>query len=617
MLQLRRIILEGPEVEEASVSFAAAANIIAGESETGKSYLLHCIDYIFGADELRKRFPQVEPYSRLLVEFENTEGQFLCLVRHLSGGDLAAYRCRVEDITGDGEKIAHRRHGKSTAPDVTSVLFPFAGIPEATVRADKNGRTQRLSIRNFIPPVLVDEISVIEEQSPVLGRAGYDTTARERMFAFMLSGKDDQGVIATERREIANTRLNAQLSVIADLLAPLEKRLGQADPENPDETIERVEATITSVTASIAQYEDERAQLVEERQSAIEDLQRAETQLVAIDELLTRYHLLAERYSSDLERLDFIAEGAHYFDSLQDVKCPLCDQLMTPEHAHIATVGSEKVYASARAEAAKILAQRRDLEDAVASLQARREARSGEQAAAQQTIARTKTRLDEIVQPTLRADARRLQDLLDRRVSLETTKSDREQLDSLIAKKEEIERTAASSRAGKRKWEPLPGRALREFCDEVEAVLKEWRWNGGGRVEFDAGKYDLIVDGQARQSHGKGVRAILYSAFVIGLLRYCARNRRPHPGFVIIDSPLTSYKKRGTQVKGVDGPIDLDVEAAFWDALKRVPEGIQIIIVENKEPPDEVATAVHYEWFAGDTAAPGDRIGFIPPANQG
>ncbi|MBA9068525.1 hypothetical protein FHR71_002266 [Methylobacterium sp. RAS18] len=616
MLQLRRIILEGAEVKDASVSFKSAANIIAGESDTGKSYLLHCIDYIFGADDLRKRIPQAEPYSRLLVEFENSEGQFLCLVRDLSGGDLATYRCQIEDIMGDGEKIAYRRRGKSIAPDVTSVLFPFAGIPEATLRANNDGKTQRLSIRNFIPPILVDEISVIEEQSPVLGRSGYDSTARERMFAFMLSGKDDRGVIAAERRDIATTRLNAQLGLIADLLAPLEKRLRQAESESPDDTIERVETTIASVTASIERYEDERVQLVNDRHVAIADRQRAETQLVAIDELLTRYHLLAERYRSDLERLDFISEGSHYFDSLQDVKCPLCDQLMTQEHAHVAMVGSENVYVSARAEAAKILALRDDLNDAVASLEARREVRTNELAIAQLTLADTTNRLDEVVQPALRADAGRLQKLLDRRVSLETTKSDREQLDTLIAKKEEIERTAAASSTGKREWEPLPGNALREFCDEVEAVLKEWQWNGTGRVEFDARSYDLIVDGQARQSHGKGVRAVLYSAFVIGLLRFCARNNRPHPGFLIIDSPLTSYRKRGAQVKGADGPIDLGVEAAFWDALKLVPPGIQIIIVENKEPPADVAAAVHYEWFAGDTAEPGDRVGFIPPAEE-
>jgi hypothetical protein len=601
----------------ASVSFASGANIIAGESDTGKSYLLHCMDYIFGADNFRKRIPQAEPYSHLIVEFENREGRFLSLIRNLSGGDLFAYHCRVEDIGANGQKIAHRRYGKSTAPDVTSVLFPFAKIPEATLRSNRDGKTQRLSIRNFIPPILIDEISVIEEQSPVLGRPGYDNTTRERMFAFMLSGKDDRGVASVDRREIAATRLNAQLDIIADLLAPLEKRLLEnIDYQNPDTEIERVDAEIATVTASLAHHEDQQEQLIDKQRSAVVDLQRAETQLIAISQLMTRYNLLAERYSSDLERLDFVAEGAYFFDSLQEIRCPLCDQLTTSEHTHLATARSENVYVSARVEAAKILAQRRDLEDAVASLEARREARSSEQTIAQKTITATKARLDEVVQPARQADFQRLQMLLDRRILLETNKNDRDQLGSLIAKRQEVERTAAASRLGKREWEPLPGKALRAFCNEIEAVLKEWQWNGAGQVEFDASVYDIIVDGQSRQSHGKGVRAVLYSAFVIGLLRYCANNLRPHPGFLIIDSPLTSYKKSGTQVKGSDGPIALDVEAAFWDSLTRVPKTIQVIIVENKEPPRHVASAVHYEWFSGNTATPKDRMGFIPAVSR-
>jgi hypothetical protein len=44
---------------------------------------------------------------------------------------------------------------------------------------------------------------------------------------------------------------------------------------------------------------------------------------------------------------------------------------------------------------------------------------------------------------------------------------------------------------------------------EVEAVLKEWNWKGDGRVEFDQKDFDIVVDGQSRLSHGKGIRAIL------------------------------------------------------------------------------------------------------------
>ena len=104
----------------------------------------------------------------------------------------------------------------------------------------------------------------------------------------------------------------------------------------------------------------------------------------------------------------------------------------------------------------------------------------------------------------------------------------------------------------------------------------------------------------------------MYSAFVVGLLRYCHANQRPHPGVVVIDSPLTSYKK-GKEGDAADEPVTEDIEVGFWRSLTANSFGAaQLIIIENKEPPGEVADAVHYEWFAGDNAGPGERAGFVP-----
>jgi len=70
---------------------------------------------------------------------------------------------------------------------------------------------------------------VIEEQSPVLGQPGYDDTARKRMFAYLLSGKDDSSVIATEKKAIVAARLRAQVALIHDLLAPLNNAFRATD----------------------------------------------------------------------------------------------------------------------------------------------------------------------------------------------------------------------------------------------------------------------------------------------------------------------------------------------------------------------------------------------------
>ncbi|MES0149281.1 hypothetical protein NKJ95_18810 [Mesorhizobium sp. M0012] len=613
MLRVLSIRLTGKGVADAVVEFREKANILAGDSDTGKSYLVHLLDYVFGADKLSKRIDEAEPYSQLFVEFGNTEGESITLERHLSGGNLMLHSGKFSNREeGKSENIAPKRSGTSKAKDVTEVLFKFAGIAEAQLRRDDLGNTNRLTIRTLLPLFLVDEVSMIDERSPVLGRGGYDITPRKRAFVYLLTGKDDEGIIASEKKEIVNAKLTGQLSLISDLLKPIEQRIQSRPSHAADEGIEKVDDAISSLSKSLSDHSSERKELEEQRRTVFASAQRAESQIVAIDELLKQYRLLDERYRTDLERLDFIAEGAHFFDGLQEVRCPLCDQLMSPDHVHKASEQSNAVYSAARAEAAKILAHRQDLGETIETVVHLRETRVGEQTDFQNETRRIDTRIGTILAPALQDGSSRLDRLVARRLQLEAMQNDDTQATNLRQLRERIE-TVSSGKAGAatQKWEALPSAALLKFCKEVEAVLKEWNWEGEGRVEFDEAVFDIKVDGQARQSHGKGVRAILYAAFVIALLRYCQENNRPHLGTVIIDSPLTSYKKQGKAVSD-DERVNAGIEAAFWESLRSVKKGIQIIVIENKEPPPDVALALHYERFAGKEAEPGERVGFIP-----
>jgi hypothetical protein len=612
VFQLRKVVVRGSGVPDAVISFVAGANILAGVSDTGKSYLLHCLDYIFGAEKMAKRFPKAEPYSQLYVQFENDEGKPLTLQRSLSGGDLTAYRCAIEAISGGGEKIVPRRFGKSLAKDVTSVLFPFADLPDAQLRKNKLGETQRLTIRHFAPVVLVDEVGVIDERSPVRGPAGYDKTANERAFAFMLSGKDDASVTSAERNDIIRARLNAKLAVIDELLKPLEGRL-QSRPTGDDETIEKVEAAITDLSVVIQDHTQEHNALLAEREIALGELHKAEGQVLAIDELLTRYRLLDARYITDLDRLDFIAEGAYYFGALQAVACPLCDQPMGETHSHDDKRDDVDVQVAARAEAAKILALRADLTGAIESVTERRRAQTERRDTAKATLQGLDDRVRTLLTPAIQDASDKLARLVERRVALEAARSDREQAEGLRAMRESIEQAALVPNPAANDWEALPFQALDELCLEIQAVLADWHWPAAGRVTFDQNAYDIIVDGQPRQSHGKGVRGVLYSAFVIGLLRYCKARGRPHPGMVVIDSPLTAFsKQRATPASLATSDVSPGVEAAFWESLKAIGPEVQVIVVENKRPPIDVAEAVRFIWFAGEFAEPGQRFGFFP-----
>lgn len=612
MFQIRKILLRGPELKDALVEFYCGANVLAGESDTGKSFLLDCLDFILGADTL-KHVDEAAPYSHLFVEFENAREETITLVRPTDGGKLRVYWAPIANISGKGEVISPTRKGQSKGPDVTSVLLPFAGIKEARLRRNVAGETQRFTIRTIAPLFLIDEVAVIDEYSPVTGKPSFGDTARKRALSFILSAIDDESVVAEEKNEIVKARLKAKLELVNEMLQPLNERF--ALPHGPDVFANdtELETPIGSLTRELDDIGSIQDTIKLKSQDAARNSLRADSQLLGISELLSRYRLLDERYTSDLSRLDFISESSFYFDALQEVPCPVCEQIMAPGHSHGPGSEALPIRDSAVAEAAKIHAHRADLAVAIRDLEGRRGQVEGEKKVFDSELESLQKELNSTLMPRLEDTSQRLEQLVGRHAERETTRVERERWQSLVKLQNDINSSLADTGAPKQNWAGIPPKELREFCEEVESVLIEWSWKGTPRVEFDEKAFDIVVNGKPRQSHGKGVRAILYAAFAIGLLRYAAKNGRPHPGLVVIDSPLTSYKKKkAASVKGENGQIDAGIEVAFWESLANTCNDVQLIVIENKEPPTEIAAKVHYQWFAGDEAKDGERAGFIP-----
>jgi tetratricopeptide (TPR) repeat protein len=125
--------------------------------------------------------------------------------------------------------------------------------------------------------------------------------------------------------------------------------------------------------------------------------------------------LLHKRYDSDLDRLDFIAEGSYFLNGLQETRCPLCDQPMGEGHRHWYEGHSlETVYASSQAEATKILGLRNELVETISTLKARRAEREEQQQRAKDELDRIAARIDRELVPALQATK-----LNDRAVALE------------------------------------------------------------------------------------------------------------------------------------------------------------------------------------------------------
>ncbi len=130
-----------------------------------------------------------------------------------------------------------------------------------------------------------------------------------------------------------------------------------------------------------------------------------------------------------------------------------------------------------------------------------------------------------------------------------------------------------------------------------------------GNVAFDPDKFDIVLGNQDRGSMGKGHRAVTHAAFIVSLMRYCRLQGLPHPGFVVLDSPLNPY--RGNSMgTGLDAPVNEEVKAACYEDLAADTTGDQFIIFENIPPPAHLRDRINYAHFTGSTDS--GRNGFFP-----
>ena len=63
----RRLALTGSAKATAEVTFRRGLNVIAGPSDTGKSFIAQCLDYALGGGDPPKEIPQAEGYSTSVV----------------------------------------------------------------------------------------------------------------------------------------------------------------------------------------------------------------------------------------------------------------------------------------------------------------------------------------------------------------------------------------------------------------------------------------------------------------------------------------------------------------------------------------------------------------------
>lgn len=602
---LTRLTLKGPNVPAAEILLQPGLNAIVGASDTGKTFIAHCMDFMFGRRRSPKKIPEAVSYESVFLGLKSwNTGNEMVLERSLQGGDFRLL------LPGNGESELAAVHQAGKENTVSHFFLELSGLSGKRIRTNKIGKTRALSFRDISKLVLVDETSVISERSPIVSGQHGSETAEISVFRLLLTGGDDSSIISREDPKVSKGRREGKVEVIEELLDKAYAKVRNLEIVGSKKELlgqlTNIDVSIRETSQELETEQKSAVTLENNRRAAWESLRRVDSRLVVLAELQKRFALLQEQYSSDLRRLETISEASIRLAQMKEDHCPVCG---APAEYHDIQNQSqdsspEDVANSCRAEADKIGALLTDLRNTIRRNGQEIERLQKDRQGKQKDMAIISSELEESLQPHIQAVLQKLRDSQTMRDNLRHAIELFEQISELELLLHEIKmRPRKKTPVGL--TNSVGTDEAEDFSRQVESLLRSWHFPNLERVTFSEEDQDVVISGERRASHGKGVRAITHSAFNLALLQYCQNRSMPHPGIVLIDSPLVVYRQPDADEK----EFPLDVKEEFYRTLAREFANAQVIILDNDYPPDDLYDSINLIKFTGTNRG---RRGFIP-----
>ncbi|GIH22014.1 hypothetical protein Aph01nite_03240 [Acrocarpospora phusangensis] len=609
-LRLTHLSFIGKGVPDATVEFGSGLTVIYGASDTGKSYIVEAIDFMLGRKAL-KSIPEAEPYSTILLSMILPDDTALTLERSIQGGSFRAYRgefMSAPNTAPDFTLAAAHGQASSTKDSLSGFLLRQIGLDGRQIRKNKRNETVPLSFRNLCFLCIIDETKMQAATPPALSGQYTTATAEISTLKLLLQGDDDSAIAqdagAVERRKIGRGKAEVLEVVIRDLKETL---LSADGPLELNEQLSRLNNSIQEHTSAIDSILDSRTGVASEHASAVRVYSNHQARLEEVSELISRFSLLLAKYDSDLDRLEMVREAGSLLGYFRPGVCVFCGAEV--EHQAADVHSAEEISAfgeSVLVEIQKTSMLREDLLSTLSDLQTQEQRLRSSILGSTATIQQLRQQInafDEELQPQRVA----IQDLVNVRSDIESklaTYAQIEKLEALRATVQPEDPENLPTPTG------LNEKVLIELAASIKEVLHQWSVPIADSVTYSKSANDLFVGDQARGSRGKGVRSILHAAFTLGLAQYCFDRDLEHPGFVVLDSPLITYREPEPGVS--EGPSEEEfasVADAFYFYIDFQFDG-QCIVVENTDPPANLSDEVKLVHFTKRRDF--GRYGFFP-----
>lgn len=606
---IAEVRFRGRNVPDASVTFSRGLSVVAGPSNTGKSLIRAAINYVFGAGEPMTTVEESKGYESIFVQIRTHEDKVITFERQWAGGDIRQYMVPAAAIgAGTPSTILSAKHSAERVDNISAVLLNTAGMTGIRLRKKQTGELRNLSFRDFVEYALVSEERIITTHSPIHSGSPIDKTYESSLFRWLLTGQDDSDLIVAPTKKNEKASIAGQTEAIEKMKSDLVRRM-PADGRTEDDLkalAARIDERIAEQSRILQSYRADLAQLEQQRRENEGQYQRTRSRLAQIDSNMQRFKLLEDQYLSDLRRLQGTVEAGNLFADRHEGPCPICGA--DPEHHKQHGITPEQVEiftAACEAEAQKIQVRRTDLASTIAALASERAVLGQRDLELKFERANIAQAFEDVLGPSITGVDGTLTDLTQSRSELTILLTWHEQIHRLEALQQAIALTNSSSEQTAT-FASLPPESFERFATTVEEILRAWSFPELQRVVYDPKSEDIVVSGKARKDNGKGYRAITYAAYMTAVLLNSLRSGLPHPGLLLLDSPLVTYREPDEHMG--------DVKQAFYEYLATAVGNAQVIILENEDPPESLKSKIAFTGFTKNAAL--GRYGLLPPSHM-
>ncbi|WP_374679699.1 AAA family ATPase [Hydrocarboniphaga effusa] len=604
---LRHLAFDGPDKVSAQVSFSQGLNVICGASDTGKSFVAESMDFMLGGKDRPADIPERVGYDMVSLTLEALREQKTYLLqRATAGGD---FRRIEKSDPGSASVVLQAQHQQGRTDTLSAWLLNMLDLAGRRIRKNAGGDQRSLSFRDLARLVILQQGEISSKTSPYLTGQHVSKTAEVSALKLILTGVDDSAVVRARPQADTDTSA-AKVEVLEGVIEQLREDISETSATESElrEQQEKLQATMALANATLRQAQLQLDARMQERRATYHTLQQISGRREEINNLLARFELLQKHYNVDLDRLAAIAEVGKFISHLPEGPCPLCGA--ASEHQHGASDCDGNVAAvatAAEAEQAKVRHLLVELAVTVRDLGEEEASLSGRSIDLTKQARLQDREIGEILSPTVGDLRDEYSTFAEKAADIRRQLSMFERIADLEKQKVKLQKAPEAEPSKSAVANDLSKSVTNDLALAVERILAAWNFPGATRVTFDESSADFICDGKPRGSFGAGFRAIISAAASVGLLEYCLENGRPHPGFLVLESPLLAYWKPESSADNLKGS---DLKDRFYEYLNTQHKNNQIIVIENEHPPATLSLGDRLTVFTRNPLE--GRFGFFP-----